>query len=69
MFKIKFKFLYIAFFTSLLFLFANGRDTNKKTTEKFYSNDYKVHFVVHKNETSIGLCCDSKSEFLNHLII
>lgn len=46
----KFKFIYLAFFTSLLFLFANGRDTNKKTTEKFYSNDYEVHFVVHKTK-------------------
>ena len=50
MFKIKFKFIYLAFFTSLLFLFANGRDTNKKTTENFYSNDYEVHFVVHKTK-------------------
>ena len=50
MFKMKFKFIFIAFFTSLLFLFVNGRDTNKKTTEKFYSNDYEVHFVVHKTK-------------------
>ena len=50
MFKIKFKFIFLAFFTSLLFLFANGRDTNIKTTENFYSNDYEVHFVVHKTK-------------------
>lgn len=50
MFKIKFKFIYLAFFTSLLFLFTNGRDTNIKTTENFYSNDYEVHFVVHKTK-------------------
>lgn len=50
MYKMKFKFIYLAFFTSLLFLFANGRDANKKTTENFYSNDYEVHFVVHKTK-------------------
>lgn len=50
MYKMKQKFIYLAFFTGLLFLFLNGRDTNKKTTEKFYSNDYEVHFVVHKTK-------------------
>ena len=49
MFKLKFKFIYLAFFTSLLFLFVNGRD-NKRTTENYHNNDYKVHFVVHKTK-------------------
>ena len=62
MFKIKFKFIYLALFTSLLFLFANGGDTNKKTTEKFYSNDYEVHFVVHKTKKS------KKEKFLERKI-
>ena len=50
MFKMKFKFIYIAFFTSLLFLFANGRDTNQKAAENYHNNDYEVHFVVHKTK-------------------
>lgn len=50
MFKMKFKFIHLVFFTSLLFLFVNGRDTNKKTTENYHNNDYEVHFVVHKTK-------------------
>ena len=50
MFKMKFKFIYLAFFTSLLFLIANGRNNNKRTTESYHNNDYKVHFVVHKTK-------------------
>lgn len=46
----KFKFIYLAFFTSLLFLFANGRDTNQKAAENYHNNDYEVHFVVHKTK-------------------
>ena len=38
MFKMKFKFIYLAFFTCLLFLFANGRDNNKRTTENRGNN-------------------------------
>lgn len=50
MFKMKFKFIYLAFFTCLLFLFANERDNNKRTTESYHNNDFKVHFVVHKTK-------------------
>lgn len=50
MFKMKLKFIYLAFFTCLLFLFANERDTNKETTENYHNNDFKVHFVVHKTK-------------------
>jgi ABC-type multidrug transport system fused ATPase/permease subunit len=46
----KFKFIHLVFFTSLLFLFVNGRDANKKTTENYHNNDYEVHFVVHKTK-------------------
>lgn len=46
----KFKFIHLVFFTSLLFLFINGRDNNKKTTENYHNNDYEVHFVVHKTK-------------------
>jgi len=44
----KFKFIYPVLVISLLFLFISGRDTNQKKTENYHSNDYEVHFVVHK---------------------
>ena len=50
MFKMKQKFIYLAFFSGLLFLFVNGRDTNQKATENYHNNDYEVHFVVHKTK-------------------
>jgi hypothetical protein len=50
MYKMKQKFIYLAFFSGLLFLFANGRDTNQKATENYHNNDYEVHFVVHKTK-------------------
>ena len=44
------KLIYLAFFTGLLFLFVNGRDTNQKATANYHNNDFEVHFVVHKTK-------------------